>query len=206
MASLDELTEFMNCCYAAKPKLQNIALNNNIEVRVTLHWTAGTYNQTFNSYHVNILGSGEIVITEEDFSTVLSHTYCKNRANIGITMCCGADMTDQTPGNYPPTKEQIESMAQLMAVASEALSIPIDVQHFPSHGEAADNDDYVVIYPEYTGYPNNAYGPKSSFDRWDCLTLWTDESSYSDPFNPSIRGETILRGKAVWYRQQYYGH
>lgn len=206
MASLNELTEFMDCCYAAKSKLKKIAKKSNVDIRVTLHWTAGTYDQTFNSYHVNILGDGTIKITEPDFSIILSHTYYKNTANIGITMCCGADMTDKKAGKYPPTSEQIESMAQLMAVASEVLELPIDVHHFPSHGEAADNDDYVVNYPDYTGYPNNAYGPKSSFDRWDCLTLWTDESPYSDPFNPEIRGETILRGKAIWYRQYYYGH
>lgn len=206
MANIDNLTEFMNCCYSSKPALKRLANAHGLEIRATLHWTAGTYNQTYDSYHVNILGDGSIVITEKDFSVTLSHTYYKNTANIGITMCCGAGMTDRNKGNYPPTEQQIETMAQLIAVASEALSLPIDVHHFPSHGEAADNDDYVVTYPEYTGYPNNAYGPKSTFDRWDCLTLWTKESPYSDPFNPEIRGETILRGKAAWYRQYYYGH
>lgn len=206
MASQEDLQEFKECCMESKDRLYEIARNNNLEVRVTLHWTAGTYKQTFNSYHVNILGDGSTYITEPDFSVSLSHTYYKNTANIGITMCCGADMTDKSPGTYPPTPQQIETMAQLIAIASEVLEIPIDVHHFPSHGEAADNDDYTVYYPEYTGYPNNAYGPKSSFDRWDCLTLWTDESPYSDPFNPAIRGETILRGKAIWYKQKFYGH
>lgn len=206
MVNLEDLTKFMDCCYSAKNKLKKLAKQANIEVRCTLHWTNGDYNQIYDVYHVNILGNGNIIITEPEFYITLSHTYYKNIANIEIAMCCGLGMTTKKKGSFPPTIWQIESMAQLIAVASEALDLPIDVHHFPSHGEAADNDDYVIKYPEPTGYPNNTYGPKSSFDRWDCLTLWNDESPYPDPFNEATRGETILRNKAIWYRRVYYGH
>ena len=206
MADIDQLTDFMNCCYAAKSGLDKISKRTGVDTRFVLHWTAGSYTATYGDYHVNILGDGNLVITERDFTVTLPHTYMKNTGAIGLSMCCCAGATDKNKGKCPPKPVQIEVMAQLIAVASEALGLPIDKQHFPSHGEAADNEDYVVCYPEYTGYPNNAYGPKSTFERWDLLTLWTDESPYADPYDESIRGETILRGKGAWYRQLYYGH
>ena len=43
MVDLDDLTEIMNCAYAAKSRLEDIAEANNKPVQMVLHWTAGKY-------------------------------------------------------------------------------------------------------------------------------------------------------------------
>ena len=96
-------------------------------------------------------------------------------------------------------------MSQVIAVLSQSLDIPIDKEHFPTHGESADNEDYEVYFPESTGYPNNTYGPKSDCERWDLEVLYMDESTKFDPYDEDNRGGNVLRGKGLWYKSQYYG-
>ena len=203
---LATLTEIMNYGYASKGELQQLARNNGTPVMITWHWSAGWYDQPHHDYHINILGDGDVYIAESDFAVKLPHTWYKNTANIGISMCCCADATTEDGGSAPPTDEQIESMAKITAVLSEALNLPVTKYHIATHGERADNEDWDIYYDDYNGYPNNTYGPKSDCCRWDLDVLWTPESPEFDPWNESARGGTILRGKTKWYKQQWYGH
>ena len=206
MATTEALTKVMDCAYAAKSELQRRAANAGKPVQIVLHWTAGRYESTCGDYHINIIGNGDIVIREHDFAQKLAHNYRKNEAAIGLTLCCAYNANTNRSGDYPPTSAQIETMAQVIAVITKALDIPIDKIHVPTHGESADNEDYVVYYPEYSGYPNNTYGPKSDCERWDLDVLYTAESPHFDPYNEITRGGSVLRGKALWYRNQYYGY
>lgn len=200
------LTEIMNIAYTSNWNLQVEANDHSKPVQVVLHWSVGRYSQYFSDYHINIDGDGKYIVTTEDFSELKSHNYMKNSGSIGIVLCCAYRANTNDIGPYPPTEAQIEACAKLMAVLSEALGLEIDVVHFPTHGESADNEDYDFYYPDYTGYANNTYGPKSNCERWDLEYLGTTDSPFFKPYREYSRGGTILREKALEYRRSFYGH
>ena len=205
MVDLDDLTEIMNLAYAAKSRLYEIAEANNKPVQVVLHWTAGKYYSYFNDYSINIDGDGDVHITNRDFARPTGHNYMKNSASIGITLCCAYNATTNNLGEYPPTEEQIEAMAKIVAVLSEALGIDIDIHHVCTHAESADNQDFVIYYNDPTNYPNNTYGPQSNCERWDLQKL-RDSEQYTTDYDDPMTGGNQLRSLARAFRQKFYGH
>ena len=62
-----------------------------------------------------------------------------------------------------------------------------------THGEAGDNEDGL--------YTHDAYGPRTTCERWDLEFLGTDESPSFNPWaEDGTRGGDVLRGKALWYK------
>ena len=155
---------------------------------IYLHWTAGYYDQVFTEYHINILGNGEIIVLEEDFSKRLAHTWNRNTGAIGIALCCGVGAVanhgaDANFGIQPPTPEQIESLAQAVAVLAEVLELPLeDASAIMTHEEAAACD----------GYGPGSGDPET---RWD---LWY----LPDYDGVRRRGGEVIRGKAAWYQNK----
>jgi hypothetical protein len=145
---------------------------------IYLHWSAGHYGQFFEDYHLNIDSDGNIYPSTQDFTEKLAHTWHRNTGAIGIAMACCAGATTEDLGNEPPTNQQIESMAQLVAVLCDTLGLPIDSEHVMTHCEAAEED---------------GYGPSTTCERWDLLFL-SNESK-------EVNGGDTLRGKAIWYQQ-----
>lgn len=205
MVDINDLTEIMNLAYAAKSRLYDIARANNKPVQVVLHWTAGKYYSYFDSYSINIDGDGDVHIMNRDFARPTGHNYMKNSASIGITLCCAYNATTYNLGDYPPTEEQIEAMAKIMAVLSEALGIDIDIIHMPSHSDSAMNWDYPIYYADYTGFPNNVYGAAANCERWDLQRLRNSDPWTTDKDDP-MSGPNQIRALARVYRKQYYGH
>lgn len=205
MVDINDLTEIMNLAYAAKSRLYEIARANNKPVQVVLHWTAGKYYSYFDSYSINIDGDGDIHIMNRDFARPTAHNYMKNSASIGITLCCAYNATTYNLGDYPPTEEQIEAMAKIIAVLSEALGIDIDIVHIPTHSESADNQDFVIYYNDPTNYKNNTYGPQSNCERWDLQKL-RDTDPWTTDYDDPMTGGNQIRALARVYRKQYYGH
>ena len=205
MVDLDDLTEIMNLAYAAKSRLYELAEANNKPVQVVLHWTAGGYFTYYNDYSINIDADGDVHITNRDFAVSTGHNYMKNTASIGITLCCAYNATTNDLGDYPPTEAQIEAMAKIMAVLSEALEIDIDIHHMPTHGESADNQDYTIYYSDPTNYENNTYGPQSNCERWD-LQIIRRDNEYITDYDDPMTGGNQLRSLARAFRQKFYGH
>lgn len=165
------------------------------EPKIYLHWTAGHYYQKFDDYHVNIDGDGNIFVSTDDLSEVLSHTWRRNSGSIGITMDCCVDASTDDLGSEPPTNAQIEAMAQVIQVMADALWLTIDMNHVMTHGEAADNVDGLNAHEDY--------GPQSTVERWDLQFLGTPESpSYITDYDDPATGGNVLRGKAAWYKAQ----
>lgn len=181
---------------ASRAQLWKDARNMQRDVKIYLHWTAGRYAQDYDDYHVCIHGDGTIVATTDDFSDVLAHTWHRNAGSVGITLDCAYGSTSNDLGPYPPTAKQIEAMAQCITVVADALDLTIDRDRVMTHAEAADNIDGLL--PE-----GDEYGPLNGCERWDLQYLGTSESpewtvDYDDPRT----GGNIIRGKAIWYRQQ----
>lgn len=162
-------------------------------VKVYLHWTGGHRYTTFEDYHFCIDGDGEI-IESLPLNEIPSATYRRNTGSIAISICgCyGAKAYDDGNGDYhavlggeAPTENQIEALAMIMAKISEIFNIPLDIEHFMTHAEAADNMD-----GEYMHEP---YGPSATFERWDLAVLSDDDDWMS--------GGDTLRGKAQWYKE-----
>lgn len=87
--------------------------------KITLHWTAGNYYQTYNHYHYCVQGDGRVVNTLP-VKYKGSHTWKHNSNNIGISMCCMMD------SKHPPTKIQIENTAKLIADICDLYNIHLD--------------------------------------------------------------------------------
>lgn len=165
------------------------------EPKIYLHWTAGHYYQKFDDYHVNIDKDGRIFVSTNDLSDVLAHTWRRNSGSVGITLDCCAGATSEDLGDEPPTAKQIESMAQCIQVVADALWLTIDMNHVMTHGEAADNVDGLNTHEDY--------GPQSTVERWDLQFLGTPESpTYTTDYDDPATGGNVLRGKALWYKNQ----
>jgi hypothetical protein len=164
-------------------------------IKIYNHWSAGRYGQFFNEYPIEIDSDGSIYLNEEDLSIVGQHTYHRNSGSIGIGLSCAYNATSNDLGDYPPTAKQIESLCKVNAVVLQTLSLPCDIEHLMTHGEAGDNEDGVEAF--------DAYGPKSTCERWDLEYLGTDESQSFNTDDIEHRGGTIIRGKTAWYMNQY---
>lgn len=189
--TIDELYELAS---DARQEIWGGAQANGREPKIYLHWSAGHYFQKFDDYHVNITADGRLWLMS-DLSDTLAHTWRRNSGAVGISLCCCAGATTGDLGDEPPTSQQIEAMAQAIAAIADGLWLTIDRDHVMTHGEAADNED--------GWYAHDPYGPKSTCERWDLEYLGTDESpSYNPLATDGTRGGDVLRGKALWYKNQ----
>lgn len=190
--TLDELKKLAE---NAREDIWSIAKSYGREPKIYLHWSAGHYFQTFDDYHINIVADGRIYVSTDDLSETLAHTWKRNSGSVGISLACAAGANTNDLGDEPPTKQQIEAIAQVIAVVADALWLTIDKDHVLTHGEAADNEDGVTVH--------EPYGPQTTCERWDLEFLGTDESPKFNPWTTDgSRGGDVLRGKANWYRNQ----
>lgn len=114
---------------------------------IYLHHTAGTYEQVFSDYHLNITGDGEIYTDMKDFTEKKHHTWMRNSRSIGIALCCAKDAKVWRNGNtdygeYPPTYAQIDMLGQVVAKLLVEIGIPLSCVY--THGEIADIDGYGI--------------------------------------------------------------
>ena len=189
------LEELSTMASDAREAIWSLAQDYGREPKIYLHWTAGHYHQKFDDYHVNIDQDGRIFVSTDDLSDVLAHTWRRNSGSVGITLDCCAGATSEDLGDEPPTAKQIEAMAQCIQVVADALWLTIDMKHVMTHGEAADNVDGLNAHEDY--------GPQSIVERWDLQFLGTDESPvYTADYDDPATGGNVLRGKALWYKNQ----
>ena len=173
---MDTLTleEFKNCIECAAGAFDV----------VYIHWTAGNYNYHPDDYHINIDDEGTIYRTK-DFREQPAATWHRNYRSLAIAIDCCKDAVlygdgHADFGDCPPTDAQIECLAQVIAVISDTLHLPIRKSLFMTHAEAAELDDY---------------GPNTTCERWDLWTL---------PQSPEWgSGGDFIRGKALFYQDQW---
>lgn len=191
------LKDIQTMANAAFPELWKEAKQMGRDVKIYLHWTAGRYGQMYDDYHINIDRDGSIWASTDDFSETLAHTWHRNTASIGITLCCGYGSTTNDLGDYPPTNEQIDAMAQVVAVIAPALWLTIDSERVLTHAEAADNIDGLL--PE-----GDEYGPNNGCERWDLQFLGTDESpEWTTDYSNPRTGGNVIRGKANYWKNKF---
>lgn len=151
---------------------------------IYLHWTAGHYEHCYDDYHICIGEHGEIHYMAYSLTERLAHTWNRNGNAIGIALCCAVGASCDADGHIdfgpePPTPEQIDAMAQVVAVLCDELNLPIDISRVMTHAEAADID---------------GYGPADTCERWD---LWRLSDS---PGSGALKdGGAIIRGKALYW-------
>lgn len=158
------------------------------DVKLYCHWTAGHWWQLFDDYHICIDADGT-VYQMKNFDVVTAATYMRNSGSISIALCCAyGAQSENDLGPYPPTEKQLNALAQVICVLSDALDLTIDIQRVMTHAEAAANRDGL--------YPHDNYGPNSGDPdtRWDLWVCHEGEVPWSG-------GDTI-RGNANFYRAQ----
>lgn len=158
------------------------------DVKIYCHWTAGYWWQVFSDYHLCIDADG-VVYKMKDFDATTAATYMRNSGSISIALCCGYNAQGiNNLGPYPPTEKQLNALAQVICVLSDALDLTIDLPHVMTHAEAAANRDGI--------YPHENYGPHSGDPetRWDLLVCHEGDEEWS--------GGDIIRGNANFYRAQ----
>lgn len=157
------------------------------DVKLYLHWTAGSYDQLFDEYHVSITGDGRVWVSTDNLAEVKAATYRRNTGSVAIALCCALDAVGENDlGPCPPTEPQINAMAQVVCVLADALDLTIDLQRVMTHAEAADNKD--------GEWCHESYGPDSTVERWDLLVVHEGDERWS--------GGDVMRGNANWYRGQ----
>lgn len=142
---------------------------------IYLHWSAGHYGSFFEDYHINIDEDGSVFVTG-DLTELKSHTWRRNSNAVGVALACCYQGQTSDLGPEPPTVQQIESMAQVIAVLADTMGIPITAKYIMTHAEAADLD---------------GYGPATTCERWDLAILQNGDAWMS--------GGDTLRGKAEYY-------
>lgn len=156
--------------------------------KIYLHWTAGNYHQFFTDYHLLIDEDGAIIATTDDLTQRKEHTWHRNSNAVGVALCCCADASCWADGSVdfgsvPPTAEQIDSMAQVVAVLGEELGLAVNANNVMTHCEAAEEDDY---------------GPSTTCERWD---LWKLPNIPGD--GEIMPGGDVIRGKAIWWQNNW---
>ncbi len=108
--------------------------------KITVHWTVGRYNQTFNDYHYCITYDNNLkkayvkkgVYKPEDNDNTgdgkyAPHCYLCNTGNIGIGICSMYGYKNpQNVGDFPITREQIELTFELCAELCVKYNININ--------------------------------------------------------------------------------
>ena len=89
--------------------------------KITWHWTAGNYSQTYTSYHFCITYDGKLAHVKQTRSLYEAgaHVYKRNTGNIGISMCGMAK-------GFPIEEHQVEVTAKLTAELMILFDIEID--------------------------------------------------------------------------------
>lgn len=151
---------------------------------VYIHWTGGGYNYHPDDYHINIDDEGTIYRTK-DFREQPAATWHRNYRSLAIAIDCCKDAAlygdgHADFGDCPPTDAQIECLAQVIAVISDTLHLPIRKSLFMTHAEAAELDDY---------------GPNTTCERWD-LWILPGSAEWGS-------GGDFIRGKALFYQDQW---
>lgn len=173
----------------AKPQLAEAASRIGRPIKLYLHWTHDHYDKEHPEYHINVFQDGQIFIGTDTLSEYKLHTNQRNGGSVSIAATCcynAKSITDLGP--EPPTESQIEAIAQIIAVLSAELNIPIDLSHVLTHAEAADNLDGESRW-------HSPYGPRSAnrnCHHWDFWVLNSGDEEGS--------GGNILRGKGLWYQ------
>ena len=152
--------------------------------RIYLHWTAGHYDNTYDDYHLNITGDGRLWSSCRELTEYKEHTWHRNSGAVAVRICCCADAVAYADGSVdfgsvPPTQQQLETLARVVAVLCRGLGMLIDDNNVMTHAEAADLDKY---------------GPATTFERWD---LW----KLADSNGVLCDGGELIRSRAKAYCQ-----
>lgn len=195
--TLDEIRKSVS---DVKDGIWRSAVNLGRDPKIYLHWTGGPYDADYPDYHISVHADGSVVQTH-DFGSAVSATYMRNSGSVAVALDCGYLADTSSLGPYPPTSEQIEALAQFVAVVANVLCIPIDKNHVLTHGEAANNEDGLRPHPCYAWW-NDEEGDGDT--RGDLEYLGTTESpSYNPWATDGSRGGDVIRGKANWYSNQH---
>ena len=194
MDKIISLKEVYDEALACKDSLESQAAGVGRPVFIYLHWGASGYTATFDDYDICITGNGDIHLMG-DLDEIRASTWHRNTGSISISWSACLDATlpwrdgdyRADLGTYPPTKEQIEKMAQVVAVIMMALGYTGEYgegfkEHVLTHCEAAMED----------GYGPGSGDPQT---RWDLFQTTEEDSPWS--------GGDVIRGKSVWYWNQY---
>ena len=135
---------------------------------ITMHWTAGHYDQLFDDYHMCIDGSGN-VHQMQDLDNKGAHCYRENTNKFGIATCSNVGsglygdgykrQSIYTPGLEPVNALQLEALATVVYLCCVQWGLSLD--NVFTHGERClarqDLYDYVterwnldILVPECT--------------------------------------------------------
>lgn len=155
--------------------------------RIYLHWSAGHYGQVYDDYHITIDHDGRIYCPDNchDLTVFREHTWRRNSNTIGLCVAgcydaCANSGYNLTMGSEPVTQAQIEVMAIVVACLCKYAGVSINDVY--THCEIARIDGY----GPFSGDPST---------RWD---LW-----FLPDGNDMKPGGDVIRGKAIWYLNNY---
>ena len=133
---------------------------------------------------MNITGDGTVWSSCGKLTEYKEHTWHRNSGAVAVSICCCADAVAYADGSVdfgsvPPTRQQLETLARVVAVLCRGLDLPIDDSYVMTHAEAADLDDYGPA-TTFERWDHGGYHlPSGSFARWRCFDPQQSESLLS---------------------------
>ena len=116
--------------------------------RIITHWTAGAHKASSLDkahYHILIENDGNLVrgthTIKDNVSTAdnvyAAHVARFNTGSIGVSVCCMKEAKERpfNAGNFPMTKKQWETMAQVVAELCDFYDIEVTQKTVLGHGE-----------------------------------------------------------------------
>ncbi len=160
---------------------------------ISLHWTAGDYEQVFAAYHFVVSGPDDVLVhhthdLRENMRDVrldpslpyAAHTARRNSWSIGLSVAAMHGATPSDFGAYPITTPQLDALCRVAATL--AAFYGIEVANVRTHAEAALDDGY--------------FGAGGESSRWDIARL----RPAPEPLRPD---EATATGD--WFRSRIAG-
>ncbi|HEX3549285.1 MAG TPA: N-acetylmuramoyl-L-alanine amidase [Candidatus Elarobacter sp.] len=120
---------------------------------ISLHWTAGDYETTFEAYHWCLTGARDVTVHHtHDLRANMrdvraggappyaAHTARRNSWSIGVAVGAMGGATPSDFGAWPITEAQVDALCEVAAVLARFYAIPLDAVR--THAEAALDDGY----------------------------------------------------------------
>lgn len=140
---------------------------------ITLHWTAGGYDNAFADYQV-LIGNDYILVSDSllNFSRH-QHTWHRNTFNIGVAFMAMFNATEHNPGPAPVTKNMVEHCALTCSMIVRRYAM--------GWNQLVDHASWAGV----DGYPG---------ERWDC--------QWPVPWEGGEYLTDVVVRKAKWYHSK----
>ncbi len=159
---------------------------------IILHWTGSPYDELTSDYHLLIDKDGKVYQTCADLTATKDVTPGRDQQSVSIALTgCNDARCDTVTrkvhfGPNPPTPQQLNAMAWVVAILTITLDLEINFANVKTHAEVAILDHYGLA------------SDKDEDDRvWDLLWIPSEVQGERHLGGPILREMALHRAKRI---------